>query len=98
MYRTHKARAAFMGLVNTRYVHTRYRHNYVTGVNIACTKFTPPNRLYYRHTLLQAHQKGLFDDVINHVDQKYRIRQVNTVARACVFVIAVIDTCVRRQC
>ena len=36
-------------IVNTRYKHTRYRHNHVIGNKIACTNFPPPKRLRYKH-------------------------------------------------
>ena len=35
--------------VNTRYGHTRYRHNHVTGTEIVYSDFPMPNRLRYRH-------------------------------------------------
>ena len=47
--------------VNSRYKHTRYKLNNVTGTLFRCTNFPPPNRLRYRHwhTTLQTHKKAI---------------------------------------
>ena len=50
--RTPKSTQIYRGIwntINTHYRLTRNRHNHVIGTKIACTNFSLPNRLRYRH-------------------------------------------------